>query len=245
MTLQGLNGRVVAISGGASGLGLASAKRLLQEGASVAVLDISGAEAVASELGERVFGVSVDVGSESEVRQAFASVRDHFGTVDGLFNNAGVGSPAKPLAQTGLAELENMLRVNVCGAFLCMRELLQILQEEERPGIVLNAASATGVRGAPNLACYSATKAALIAMTRAAAIEVAPAIRVNAVLPGPIDTPMTAAMPDAVRKRVTARVPLARFGTASEVAALVAWLMSDEAPYVTGGLFPIDGGETA
>jgi NAD(P)-dependent dehydrogenase (short-subunit alcohol dehydrogenase family) len=245
MALKGLADRVVVVTGGASGLGLASAKRLVAEGAHVALLDIEGAEHAAGELGERALGVALDVAVEREVQVSFARVRDHFGRIDGLFNNAGIGSAAKPLAETELEELERMLRVNVCGAFLCMREMLRVAAASGAAASIVNTASGTGTRGAPNLSVYSATKAALIAMTRSAALEAAPAVRVNAVLPGPIDTPMTAEMPAAVRERVTARVPQGRFGTAEEVAALVSWLLSDEAPYVTGALYAIDGGETA
>jgi NAD(P)-dependent dehydrogenase (short-subunit alcohol dehydrogenase family) len=243
--LKGLAERVFIVTGGSSGLGLATAARLLEEGASVALLDIEGAERTAGELGREALGLSLDVTVEPEVKSVFGAVRKHFGRIDGLFNNAGIGSAARPLAETELADLERLLRVNVGGAFLCMREMLRIAAASNGRAAIVNTASGTGMRGAPNLGSYSATKAALIALTRAAALEAAPAVRVNAVLPGPIDTPMTAAMPDAVRERVTARVPLGRFGTATEVAALVAWLLSDEAPYVTGGLYSIDGGETA
>jgi 3alpha(or 20beta)-hydroxysteroid dehydrogenase len=247
MALKGLDGRVVIVTGGASGLGLATARRLLTEGACVAVLDISGAHAAREELAdERVFAGSLDVALEPEVAAAFEQVRAHFGRLDALFNNAGVGSVAKPVVETELADLERMLRVNVGGAFLCLREMMRIALRLGSRAAIVNAASATGLRGAPNLSAYSSTKAALIALTRAAALEgAADGVRVNAILPGPIDTPMTAHIPEDVRARVTARVPLGRFGDPEEVAALVAWLLSDEATYVTGALYSIDGGETA
>jgi NAD(P)-dependent dehydrogenase (short-subunit alcohol dehydrogenase family) len=242
---RGLDERVVAISGGASGLGLATAQRLLSEGARVALLDIDGPERAATQLGERAIGVRLDVADEAEVERAFEAVGAQWGRIDALFNNAGVGSASRPLIETELADLERMLRVNVTGAFLCMRELLRRALAARTPASIVNTASGTATRGAPNLGAYAASKAAVIAMTRTAALEVAPTIRVNAVLPGPIDTPMTAGMPASVRERVSARVPAGRFGTAQEVAGLVAWLLSDEAHYVTGALYAIDGGETA
>jgi 3-oxoacyl-[acyl-carrier protein] reductase len=232
MPLKGLSGRVIAVTGGASGVGLATAQRLVAEGAQVGLLDLNrdGVEAAAAEIGhEHCHPVQVDVCLEDQVASAFASVREHFGRLDGLHNNAGILIPRAPIAEIAMDDFDRMVRVNLRGAFLCLREMLR-------------AAAASGTPGA---SVYSATKAALIALTRTAAIESAPQVRVNAVIPGPLQTPMTAAIPREARERTAARLPLGRVGAAEEVAGLVCWLLSDEAAFVTGGLYTIDGGETA
>ena len=233
MSFAGLAGRAIIVTGGGSGIGAATASRLRAEGANVVTLDLRGADRVC------------DVTDEAAVRATFGAIWEELGRVDGLFNNAGIGSPGAPLLETELAQLEELLRVNVRGSFLCLREMMRRAVAAGTPAVIVNTASGTAVRGAPGLSAYSATKAAVLALTRAAAIEGAPAgIRVNAVAPGPIDTPMTAGVPHEVNARLVAKIPAGRFGRADEVAALVTWLLSDEATYATGGVYPLDGGET-
>jgi NAD(P)-dependent dehydrogenase (short-subunit alcohol dehydrogenase family) len=248
MPLKGLSGRVIVVTGGASGVGLATAQRLVGEGAQVALLDLNGegVERAAGEIGrEHAYPVQLDVGEEDQVVNAFASVREHFGRLDGLHNNAGILIPRKPIAEIAMADFDRVIRVNLRGAFLCLREMLRSAAAGATAAAIVNTASGTALRGAPGASAYSATKAALIALTRTAAIESAPDVRVNAVIPGPLQTPMTAAIAPEARARTAARLPLGRVGTAEEVAGLVSWLLSDEAAFVTGALYTIDGGETA
>jgi 3-oxoacyl-[acyl-carrier protein] reductase len=248
MGLRGLDDRVIAVTGGASGVGLATATRLVAEGARVAVLDIDGeaAERVAESLGSaRAWPAQLDVSAEDQVTRAFATAREHFGRLDGLHNNAAILIGGTPLVDFPTDSFDALMRVNLRGAFLCLREMLRIAAAAKASGWIVNTASGTALRGAPGAGAYSAAKAGVIALTRTAAIEAAPLVRVNAVVPGPLDTPMTAGASAERQTQTIAKVPQGRIGSAEEVAALVAWLFSDEAPYVTGGVYVIDGGETA
>lgn len=248
MPLKGLSERVIAVTGGASGVGLATAERLVAEGVRVAVLDRDGdgADRAAAAIGsDNVFPVQLDVGVEDEVVSAFAAVRKHFGRLDGLHNNAGILIPRAPIAEIAMDDFDKVMRVNLRGAFLCLREMLRSAAATGTPAGIVNTASGTALRGAPGASVYSAAKAGLIALTRTAAIEAAPDVRVNAVIPGPLQTPMTAALPREGRERTIAGLPLRRAGTAEEVASMVCWLLSDEAAFVTGGLYTVDGGEAA
>jgi NAD(P)-dependent dehydrogenase (short-subunit alcohol dehydrogenase family) len=246
--LKGLEGRVVLVTGGASGIGRATVDRLVEEGASVAIADVDadGIERALAEHGEeRVHGVPTDVSKESDVEAAFAATRERFGRVDGLHNNAGIEGLPSPFADASIEEFDTLVAVNLRGAFLVLREMLRTAAAQGGPAVVVNTSSGTAVHGVPQLAAYSATKAGMVALTRVAAIEGAPDVRVNAVIPGPIDTPLLHKLPQEVKDGAAAGTRLGRLGHPEEVAALVAWLLSDESPYVTGSLYTVDGGETA
>ena len=249
MPLKGLMDRVVIVTGGASGIGRASAERLLREGSRVAIVDIDGdaADGAAAELGgDHVLAVAGDVSSEEDVQRYFAEVAAHFGRIDSLHNNAGVEGPLSHLIDFELGELERLIRVNYVGVFLNLREMLRTARRQQSPATIVNTASGTGVHAVPNLGAYGSTKAAIIALTRSAAVESAAAgIRVNAIVPGPIETALFGRFPDEFRQGVEGFIPQGRLGESDEVAALAGFLLSDEAPFMTGGAYPIDGGELA
>jgi NAD(P)-dependent dehydrogenase (short-subunit alcohol dehydrogenase family) len=151
-----------------------------------------------------------------------------------------------PLSEVELDEFDRVVAVNLRGAFLVLREMLRRVSKRGGPATIVNTASGTGLHGIPNIGVYAATKAGVISLTRTAAREhAAAAVRVNAIVPGPVATALFTALPDEFQRDVTANVPLGRAGTVEEVAALAAWLLSDESPYVTGALYVVDGGETS
>ncbi|MFN8225013.1 MAG: SDR family NAD(P)-dependent oxidoreductase [Gaiellales bacterium] len=248
---------MVIVTGGASGIGRAVVERLLAEGSEVVFVDRDErlVDELAGELAsERALGVVADVTSEDETERYYAAALERFGRVDGLHANAGIAEPGPTIAETEMASYDRIMAVNVRGVFLAVRKHLRQVTAQGTTGSIVTTSSVIGIRGMHGSGSYCASKAAVIGLTRAAAIEAGPlGHRINAVLPGPIATPMA----DRIREGLEAEeraafaqslldvVPLARMGEAAEVAALVAWLLSDEASYVTGGLFSADGGQAA
>jgi NAD(P)-dependent dehydrogenase (short-subunit alcohol dehydrogenase family) len=244
--MKGLDGKVVLITGAGSGIGLATAQRLATEGSRLALVDIDGdrATAVADELG--ALALTGDVAEEADVERYFAEASQHYGRIDALHNNAGIEGPVRPLIDFELADFQRLSRINHQGIFLNLRAMLRAARSQGGPVAIVNMSSGTAMHGVPGLGAYGATKAAIIGLTRAAAIENAQEqIRVNAVVPGPIDTPLFDRFGPEMRTAVEALIPQGRLGTADEVAGLVAFLLSDEAPYITGAIYAIDGGENA
>jgi NAD(P)-dependent dehydrogenase (short-subunit alcohol dehydrogenase family) len=255
--LAGLAEKVVIVTGGASGIGRAVVDRLLAEGSRVALVDLDedGVARALAELGEeRLLGVVADVSSEDGTERYVAAALERFGRVDGLHANAGIAEPGPTVAETEPAAFDRMLAVNVRGVFLALREVLRALDRQGTAGSIVTTSSVLGLEGLAGSGSYCASKAAVIALTKTAAIEAGPAgHRVNAILPGPIETPMAArivaGLPaeerDVFRRGLADSVPLRRIGEPSEVAALVAWLLSDESSYANGGVYSIDGGHAA
>jgi len=246
--MKGLNEKVVLVTGGANGIGRATVERLAAEGAKVAIVDIDREKAleVAGTIGGDTLGVGGDVSSETDVKGYFAEVGKHFGRIDALHNNAGIEGPTALVVDLQLADIERLTAVNYLGIFLNLREMLRLARDTETPKNIVNTASLTGLAGAPFLGAYAAVKAAVISLTRTAALENASTgTRINAVVPGPTDTQMFERVDPEYRKMIEDLMPVGRFGRAEEVAAMVAFLLSDEAPYATGALYPVDGGGSA
>ncbi|AQZ62384.1 3-oxoacyl-[acyl-carrier protein] reductase [[Actinomadura] parvosata subsp. kistnae] len=233
------------VTGGASGIGAAIARRFVAEGARVAVMD-RDKEAMAL-IDDRVPGVDLalvaDVTEPAAVDEAFEELDRRWGGLDVAVNNAGISVPGA-FADLPLADWERVLRVNLTGVFLVAQRAVRRMRG--RGGVVINIASVSGMVGMPNYSAYNVSKAGVIELTRTLALELAPEIRVNAICPGYVLTPMQeaeyspAALAECARK-----VPLGRLGRPAEIAALAAYLASDEAEFATGQTFVIDGGETA
>lgn len=256
-----LSDRVVVVTGGASGIGRATALRCGAEGARVAILDLdeSAARRVGDEATTRgapdTLGIACDVADESAVASAFAEVGRRLGPPDGVFANAGVEVDT-PAHETSYETWRQVLAVNLDGVFLTCKHALRAMLAAEVPGAIVCTSSPNafvGYSGGGN-ACYTASKGGISALVRSLAVDYAPAgIRVNAVVPGATDTPLMWAAADEAhraeaRRDIEARareaVPAARLGTPDEVARAVAWLLSDEASYVTGSHLFCDGGLT-
>ncbi len=242
----GLAGRLAIVTGGASGIGLATARRFVAEGARVVVLDRD--ERALAHLPGEVPGVAAaipcDVSEPAEVERAFAQVDERFGPPGVLIANAGISIRHRFLDITP-DEWRRVMSVNLDGVFFCAQAAARRMVETGR-GVILMTASTNGVVGHPFYADYNASKAGVILLARSMALELAPAVRVNAVAPGYVLTPMQRAeYTDEMLDATNAKIPLRRHATAEEVAALFAYLASDEAAYLTGAVIPIDGGELA
>jgi len=246
-----LDGKVALITGGASGIGLATAREFHAAGARLAIADIADASAIARELGG--IAIRVDVTDPAQVEEMVRRTVEHYGRIDVFFNNAGIERHA-PIAAMDLEEHRRVIDVDLNGVYYCLQHVIRAMADNEGPtrGSIINTASVAGLMGAPGLSSYNAAKGGVVLLTKVGALEAAPlGIRVNAVCPGIIRTPMADAFGDGSMGAHTAdqfaqRVhPLGRMGEASEVAKLVTFLASDDASFITGTAIPIDGGMTA
>ena len=237
-----LEGKVVIVTGAASGQGAAEVQRMAAEGARVVVADVDarGAEVAASIGSDRAVFERLDVASADDWTRVVSATVEREGRIDVLVNNAAVFRLAR-FDQTDEALFDQVMRVNQRGTFLGMRAVLPAMRAAGG-GSIINIGSTSGLRAVPGMWAYGSSKWAIRGMTRHAALELAAEnIRVNCVFPGTIDTPMLAALPDQARAALAPMVPMGRLGTPEEVANLVCFLASDEARYVTGGEFAVDG----
>ena len=245
--------KVALVTGAGSGMGLATAQAFAAEGAAVALVDIneSAARTAAEQLaasGHRAIASTCDVTNETQVKRMVEEVVSVFGRLDAAFNNAGVQSLAVETADATSEEFDRVNAINLRSVWLCMKyELLQMRKQES--GAIVNNSSIGGLIGIPGRAIYHATKHGVIGLTRSAALEYAArGIRINAVCPGAVETPMVAAMiakePETM-KDITKEQPIGRLGRPEEIASAVLWLCSPGAGFVVGHALAVDGGYTA
>ena len=244
--MRGLQGKRVLITGGASGIGAATAARFLEEGSAVVVLDrdAKAREQISRQLPQLTGTVHGDVSDLKQVQAAFAEAVRLMGGVDVLINNAGISIRHNFLEITP-EEWDKVIAVNLTGVFY-VAQIAAKHMWERGSGVILQTASTNGVMGYPYYADYNATKAGVIELTRSMALELAPKVRVCAVAPGYVLTPMQRAeYTDAMLDEVNRKIPLRRHAKPEEIAALFAYLASDDAAFATGRVFTLDGGETA
>jgi 3alpha(or 20beta)-hydroxysteroid dehydrogenase len=251
-------GKAVVVTGAGGGIGRATAGRLAAEGASLVLVDrvkqaLDETRTVTERAGVPVVAVEADVTRWSDVQRYVAAAGERFGCIDGFFNNAGILGAVSPLTEYPEAEFDRVLAVNVKGVWLGMKAVAPAMAARGG-GAIVNTASIAGLRGSPNLIAYTASKHAVVGLTRSAAIElVRRGIRVNAVCPAPIETPMARELeqgfardnPARAHERFAASIPMRRFGEPDEVAALVVFLLSSDAAYINGGIYTVDGGSMA
>ncbi|MGH3614504.1 MAG: 3-oxoacyl-ACP reductase [Pseudonocardia sp.] len=241
------SGRTAVVTGGASGIGLATVRRLAAEGAQVVVADVDPEAGAVAAAGVNGLFIRTDVTSEAEVQALFATAAETYGRVDVAFNNAGISPPEDDsILTTGLDAWRRVQEVNLTSVYLCCRAVLPHMQRQGK-GAIVNMASFVAVMGAAtSQISYTASKGGVLAMSRELGVQFArEGIRVNALCPGPVNTPLLrelfAADPERARRRLV-HVPMGRFAEPEEIAGTVAFLASDDASFITASTFLVDGG---
>ena len=244
-----LKGRHAVITGGASGIGFAIAQRMLASGGSVTLWDrdeaalITATASLGSVLPGAVHAVLVDVTNQASVQSAVQQTLK-FGNIDILVNSAGITGPNVKLWDYPLADWEQVMAINLNGVFLCCREVVPHMRTRNY-GRVVNMASVAGKDGNPNASAYSASKAAVIALTKSLGKEMADTdVRVNCVTPAAVKTAMFDQMTPEHIAFMLSKIPMARFGTVEEIAAMVTWLSTEECSFSTGAVFDLSGGRS-
>ena len=252
-----LDGSVAVVTGAAGVIGTAAIRLLAERGAKIVAVDRRPQDLQAAirdlPASAQPLAVTADVTREEEVAGYVRAAVDRFGTIDVFYNNAGVEGDIAPITRYSLEAFRKVIDVNVIGVFLGLKHVLPVMLKQNR-GSIINTASIAGLIGSPDLAAYSASKHAVIGLTKSAALEcTATGVRVNCVCPGLIDSRMLSAIIEGrnpghapvANEKIVDRIPARRFGQASEVASIVAFLASDEASYVSGSAYTVDGGRVA
>ncbi len=252
-----LSGKVALITGAAGAIGLATATLLASRGAIIAATDVAEADFgplhTAIPDTSKLLVQRADVTDESAFAALVAATVKSFGTIDIFFNNAGIEGPVAPIPDFPTDGFRHVMEVNVIGIFLGLKLVIPVMARAGH-GSIINSSSVAGLTGSPGLCAYVASKHAVLGLTRAAAVEWGgKGIRVNCINPGPIESRMMASIEEGASPGAAAKVhdgfaatiPMKRYGTPAEVAGLVAFLASDDAAYVNGGAYTVDGGMTA
>ncbi|MDE2405784.1 MAG: SDR family oxidoreductase [Sphingomonadales bacterium] len=238
--------RVAFVTGAGSGIGRATAHAFIKAGYAVAFVDRDGAAAAreAAAAGDGAIAVTCDVTDDGAVRAAVDATVAAFGRLDAAFNAAGIDGAAAPLADATMENWNRVLAIDLTGMFSCMRYQIPAMLASGG-GAIVNCASTAGITGAPHLTAYCAAKHGVVGLTRGAALDYARQnVRVNAVCPGMIDTPMAASIPPEFLKALLAESPMGRQGKPEEIAAAVLWLCDPSSSFVTGQAIPVDGAWT-
>ncbi|MGK7379185.1 SDR family NAD(P)-dependent oxidoreductase [Planococcus sp. 1R117A] len=242
-----LQDKVAVITGGAGGIGKVTAKRFLEEGASVVLVDLFE-EALAEakkELGDNVLTVQADVTKEEDVKNYVKKTMDTYGKIDIFFNNAGIEGKVAPIVEQKVEDLDKVLAVNVRGVFLGLQNVLPVMINQ-KSGSIINTSSVAGLGGSPNVSPYIASKHAVVGLTKAAAIEnAAYGIRVNSIHPSPVNTRMMRSLESGLKvdeATLATSIPLGRYGESDDISNLVLFLASDESTFITGAQYRVDGG---
>ena len=244
--------RCAVITGGAGGIGAATAERLAAKGFAVLVVDrdLEAAEAVAQRLGQPSSACAADVSNEDDVKGYVAAAIERYGRIDAFFNNAGIEGAIASVEDYPTETFDQVLSVNLRGAFLGLKHVVPVMRTQGE-GAILNTASQAGVRGVPGLSAYVSSKHAVVGLSQGVALEVAAAgIRVNCLCPGPTNTRMMDDISDAVRAAggdpasFVDRMPVGRFGEPGEIADVAAWALSEAPAFMTGAVLTVDGAMT-
>lgn len=237
--------KVAVVTGGASGIGLATTKKLLSEGANVVILDLKMDEEIINSLGETALYLKCDVSNEENVKNCIEEIIKKFDHIDYLVANAGIGGSASKPHEVSMDEWNKVISVNQTGIFLLNKYVINEMLKNGK-GAVVNTSSMYGLVGSTTSFAYSASKGAINQMTRSLALTYAREnIRVNAIAPGYVDTPILSMVPDNIKEAMGTEFPIGRLGKDTEIANLICYLLSDDASFITGAIIPIDGGFTA
>lgn len=252
-----LEGKTALITGGAGGIGVATAETFLKEGASVSLVDLDQdaldeAKKSLQQYG-KVIAIKANVADEDDVKKYVKETVDTLGSIDVFFNNAGIEGKVKPIVDQTLGDFNKVLNVNVSGMFLGLKHVLPIMSKQES-GSVINTSSVAGLMGSPGVAPYVTSKHAVIGLTKTAAIEAASYnVRVNSIHPSPVNTRMMRSLEkgfnpedaEQAKEDQEKQIPLGRYGESQDIANLVLFLASDDSSFISGSQYRIDGGMAA